>query len=204
MECQYFFLFFCFAMHISVIFYKISFLFLCISYIFFFIPTVWLLFFYNCCYFIFHTIILFFDSLLIFRFFLFFDIILLFSVVLFCLLQYLYLTNKRTIFPLPDLSFYDRITLVQRLDDLAGCERQGWNLQACWRTAKISDTVFHTLMNRIGCSILQNCYKQNGGENYIWNPSTSNRSKTSIWSGSMLPSTALPESPGQSLPNGQN
>ena len=119
MECQYFFLFFCFVMHISVVFYKISFLFLCISYIFFFIPTVWLLFFYNCCYFISHAIILFFDLLLIFRFFLFFDIILLFSVVLFCLLQYLYLTNKRTIFPLPDLSFYDRIALVQRLDDLA-------------------------------------------------------------------------------------
>ena len=75
--------------------------------------------FYNCCYFISHTIILFFDLLLIFRFFLFFDSILLFSVVLFCLLQYLYLTNKRTIFPLPDLSFYDRIALVQRLDDLA-------------------------------------------------------------------------------------
>ena len=119
MECQYFFLFFCFVMHISVIFYKISFLFLCISYIFFFILTVGLLFFYNCCYFIFHTIIFFFDLLLIFRFFLFFDSILLFSVVLFCLLQYLCLTNKRTIFPLPDLSFYDRITLVQRLDDLA-------------------------------------------------------------------------------------
>ena len=51
-----------------------------------------------------------------------------------------------------------RYFTICRQGDLAGCERQGWTLQACWRTAKISDTVFHTLMNRIGCSILQNCY----------------------------------------------
>ena len=106
-------------MHISVIFYKTRLLFLCISYVFFFIPTIWLLLFYNCCHTISCTINLFLDLLLIFRLFLFFDFILLFSIVLSSLFQHLYLTNKRTIFPLPDLSFYDRITLIQRLYNLA-------------------------------------------------------------------------------------
>lgn len=114
-------IFFCFLfiMHISVIFYKTRLLFLCLSYVFFFIrPS-------DYCFFIIAVTlsliqsILFLDLLLIFRLFLFFVFILLFNIVLSCLLQHLYLTNKRTIFPLPDLSFYDRITLIQWLDNLA-------------------------------------------------------------------------------------